>query len=315
MAQSISEMTNIPWPEGKSFAFTIFDDTDGGNVANLTPIYAILRDLGFRITKSAWPLATPEAPRWRGQTCAEPDYLEFIRQLQTDGHEVGYHHVSSMSSERPKTIEGIERFKELFGQPVVGSNHYDNLESLYWGPSRLSGIARFVFRVMTRFRSLNYQGHIEGSPFFWGDICQRELEFFRNFVFADINTLKKCPYMPYRDGDRPYVRAWYASADGGTGNRFCKLIAPENQERLERERGACIVYTHLARDFIREGKVRADFIERLTQLSRRNGWFVPCGTLLRYLQEQHGGAHELTKRERRGLEWSWLWDKVFLGST
>src|SRR5688500_7171289 len=100
MGRSISELSNISWPEGKSFAFTIFDDTDEGRVENLTPIYAILNDLGFRITKSAWPLATPEAPLWRGQTCAEPEYLAFIEKLQAQGHEIGYHHVSSMSSER-----------------------------------------------------------------------------------------------------------------------------------------------------------------------------------------------------------------------
>jgi hypothetical protein len=315
MARSISELTDIAWPEGKSFAFTIFDDTDGSTVENTAPLYDVLKDLGFRTTKSAWPLATPGAPRWRGATCAEPDYLAWIKHLQADGFEIGYHHVSCLSSERQRTIEGIARFKELFGPPVVGSNHYDNLESVYWGSARLSGLARWIYRFMTLFRSLRYQGHKEGSPYFWGDVCRRELPFFRNFVYADINTLKKCPYMPYYDKSRPFVRAWYASADGGNGDRFCNLIAPENQERLEKERGACIVYTHLARNFMRDGKVRDDFLERMTMLSKRNGWFVPVGRLIEHIRDQHGGVYEVSKRERRGLEWSWLWDKAFLGST
>jgi hypothetical protein len=315
MARSISELTNVAWPEGKTFAFTIFDDTDGAEVENIAPIYALLKDLGFRITKSAWPLPSPEAPAWRGATAGDPAYLAFVKRLQAEGHEIGYHHVSCVSSTRQRTIDGIARFKELFGPPEVASNHYDNLESLYWGPARLTGLARRVFRVLTRFRSLNYQGHIEGSDYFWGDVCQKEIAYFRNFVFADINTLKKCPYMPYADADRPYAQAWYASADGGNGDSFCRLIAPENQERLIQERGACIVYTHLARDFLRDGKIRPDFVERMTLLSRRNGWFVPTGTLLRFLREQHGGVHPLTKQERRRCEWAWLWDKVFLGST
>lgn len=315
MARSISELTGVNWPDGKSFAFTIFDDTDGGEVENLTPLYAIITELGFRITKSAWPLATPDAPAWRGQTCADAEYLAFVKKLQGDGHEIGYHHASCMSSERARTIEGIERFKEWFGPPVVGSNHYDNLESMYWGPARLSGLARLAFRVMTRFKSLPYQGHVPGSPYFWGDVCQKELAYFRNFVHADINTLRKCPYMPYHDAGRPYVQAWYGSSDGGDADRFFKLLALANQERLERERGACIVYTHLARGFMRDGKVRDEFRTLMTMLAKRNGWFVPTGQLLDYLRDQHGGIYGLSKRERRGLEWSWLWDKMFLGST
>src|SRR6185295_14792131 len=106
-------------------------------VDNIAPLYELLGDLGFRITKSAWPLPTPDAPAWRGATCGNPDYLAFVKRLQAQGHEIGYHHVSSMSSPRQRTLDGIARFKELFGPLETASNHYDNLESLYWGPARL----------------------------------------------------------------------------------------------------------------------------------------------------------------------------------
>ncbi len=316
MARSISELTRITWPGGKRFAFTIFDDTDNGTVENLAPVYALLTELGFRITKTAWPLAASEAPTERGQTCAEPEYLAFVQKLKAEGHEIGYHHATSISSIRQRTLEGIARFKELFGPLAVAANHYDNLESLYWGAARLSGPARWAYHLLTRFKSLPYQGHLPDSPYFWGDICQREVEFFRNFVFADINPLKNCSYMPYHDSQRPYAQSWYASSDGGHGDSFCRLLSPENQEQLEREGGCCIVYTHFARKFLRpDGTLRPDFVERMTMLSRRNGWFAPTGEVLRYLRDQHGGVHELTAHERRRLEWSWLWDKIFLGST
>ena len=96
---------------------------------------------------------------------------------------------------------------------------------------------------------------------------------------------------------------------------FCRLLSEENQDRLVRERGACIVYTHFARGFVENGVVRADFRAHMEQLSRRNGWFVPVGTLLGWLQSQRGGVHELTPGERRCLEWRWLRDKLFLGRT
>jgi hypothetical protein len=307
--------SDIVWPEGKSFAFTIFDDTDGSFVDNTAPLYAILKELGFKTTKTAWPLATPDAPRWRGDTCASPDYLAWIKSLQADGFEIGYHMASCQTSERQKTIDGIARFKELFGPPEVYANHYDNLEAIYWGDSRVSGPVRWAYKVLTRFKSLPYKGHVEGTPYFWGDVCVREIEFVRNFVFADINTLKKCPFMPYHDPSRPFVKSWYASSDATDGDAFFRLLALPNQEQLERERGACIVYTHLAREFMVDGQVRPEFRELLSALAKRNGWFVPAGTLLRFLRERQGGIHQLTPRERRWLERSWLWDKLFLGSS
>ncbi len=235
--------------------------------------------------------------------------------MQAAGFEIGCHMASCLTSERAKTIAGIERFKELFGKLETYANHYDNLEAVYWGDARVSGWVRWAYRLLTRFRSLPYQGHVEGTPYFWGDVCRRELGFVRNFVFADINTLKKCPYMPYYDPARPYVSAWYASSDATDGNRFCRLLARGNQEQLEREHGACIVYTHLARDFMRDGQVRRDFRDLMTLLSKRNGWFVPTGELLRHIAAHHGGVHALSPRERRWLERSWLWDKLFLGSS
>jgi hypothetical protein len=315
MGRSTSELYNVTWPEGKAFTFTIFDDTDGAYIDNVAPVYKVLEELGLRTTKTAWPLACPEAPGWRGDTCGNPEYLGWVKQLQASGFEIGYHLASCMSSDRSRTVEGIQRFKELFGMPEVCANHYDNIEAIYWGEARVSGLARLGYKVMTRFGSLPYQGHARGSPYFWGDVCSQEIGFVRNFVYADINTLKKCPYMPYWDRSRPFVKAWYASSDAMDGDRFCRLLSIRNQEKLERERGACIVYTHLARDFMRQGEVRTDFCELMAALAKRNGWFVPVGVLLRYLREQHGGDHDLTPWQRRKLEWSWLWDKIFLGSS
>ena len=52
----------VAWPEGKAFAFTVFDDTDACTVENTKPVYDFLRDCGLRTTKSVWPLAGTEPP-------------------------------------------------------------------------------------------------------------------------------------------------------------------------------------------------------------------------------------------------------------
>ena len=98
------------------------------------------------------------------------------------------------------------------------ANHY-NREAIYWGTARLTGgLARGSIRASTlnKNNSSRFRGDIEGDPEFWGDLCLERIEYCRNFVFADINTLRVCPWMPYHDPLRPFVRNWYSAADGAT---------------------------------------------------------------------------------------------------
>lgn len=45
---------NMNWPEGKRFAFSVFDDTDGAFIKNVGPVYDFLKDIGLLTTKSIW---------------------------------------------------------------------------------------------------------------------------------------------------------------------------------------------------------------------------------------------------------------------
>lgn len=47
-------MNKIIWPGGKSFAFTIVDDTDKTTLENGPVVYDFLNDLGIKITKTVW---------------------------------------------------------------------------------------------------------------------------------------------------------------------------------------------------------------------------------------------------------------------
>ncbi len=49
--------TSVNWPEGKQFAFSVFDDTDLATFENVSGVYALLKDCGFRTTKSCWVFA------------------------------------------------------------------------------------------------------------------------------------------------------------------------------------------------------------------------------------------------------------------
>jgi hypothetical protein len=308
-------MLERPWPNGKDFAFTIFDDTDFQTVHNGAPIYALLADLGFRTTKSVWPIRGHRTPTVGGATCEEERYLKWVLSLQDQGFEIGLHNVTYHTSTRSDTVRGFDAFRRLFGHdPYSMANHTDCHEAMYWGNYRLSGLNADVYNLLHRNRYKDvFQGHVERSALFWGDVCKQKVKYMRNFVFRNINTLKMCPFMPYHDPERPYVNYWFASSEGPTVTSFNSMLKEDNQDRLQRERGACIMYTHFACGFIERGHINQRFKMLMERLSKMNGWFVPVSTLLDFILQsryQHVGCNHITSLERNNLERKWLWDKL-----
>ncbi|MGI9424906.1 MAG: hypothetical protein ACR2PA_17040 [Hyphomicrobiaceae bacterium] len=297
----------MKWPHGKRFAFTVFDDTDRGTKDNLPPVYDLLAGLGFRTTKSVWPVRGEGEAMIPGDTCEDPEYLEWVLSLQQQGFEIGFHNATYHTSLRGETLNAIDRFNSLFGHdPLTFANHASNGEAIYWGRARLSGLRAYAYdalRALTR--RPKFSGHDENSPLFWGDICRDRVRYVRNFVFSDINTLAQCPQMPYRDPDRPFVNLWFASTEGGTVDEFCDSIESVNQDRLEEEGGACIMYTHFGKGFVENGKLHDRFARLMTELAARDGWFPTTVELLDYLRER-GRGQEITQKERVGLENRWL---------
>lgn len=301
---------------GKAFAFTIFDDTDLATLENVAPVYELLRRLGLRTTKSVWALKGDGTPRIGGLTCEDPDYLAWTLELQASGFEIGSHGGTYVTSPRDQVIHSMERFRELYGHyPLSLANHSGCAESIYWGADRVSGVNRLAYNVMTRFsRRGAFRGHREGDPLFWGDVCQAKVRYVRNFTYADINTLAACPMMPYHDPERPYVNHWFASSEGAEVNTFNRCLSEANQDRLEAQGGACIMYTHFACGFFSDRKMNRRFKGLMERLARKNAWLVPVTTMLDYLKTQHGET-VITAAQRRGLERRWLLSKLRIGST
>jgi hypothetical protein len=307
--------TTIPWPGGKRFAFTVFDDTDRATLENVGPVYRFLDEMGFRTTKSCWPVSgAPDLGEGRGATCEDRAYLEWLLDLQRKGFEIGWHSSTWHGLPREETIAALDRFAEVFGHDPVTAAHHSSGEGVYWGDGRVSGLNRLAYNLITRFRQHGqHRGHVPGDPFFWGDVCRRRIKYYRNFVFADINTLKACPWMPYFDPDRPFVRYWYASSEGARVESFNECLSEASQDRLEAEGGACIMYTHFANGFFEGGTLDKRFERLMERLSSKNGWFVPVGILLDHLL--HFADHrEISGRDRARLERKWLFEKLFLGT-
>jgi hypothetical protein len=308
----------ISWPDGKQFAFSVFDDTDLSAPGNFEAVYDLLGSLGMRTTKSVWAATGPDLQQRsaHGSTCDDADYLRTVLRLQQSGFEIAYHNSYYEGLPRARIEEAFERFKMLFGSyPQAAANHAESSEGIYWGYDRLTGLVRSLYRViLRRFGANPHQGHIPQSPYFWGDLCQQHVHYVRNFVFGDINTLAACPFMPYYDPLRPYVQAWFAASNGQILPDCWKLLTERNQDRLEASGGACILYTHFGSGFQQGHTVEQRFAQLIRRIAGKNGWFVPVSTLLDHIRSQRGVV-TLTSAQRQRLEWRWFAHKLVAGST
>jgi len=305
------------WPNGSQFAFTVFDDPDFQTYELGRPVYDFLAELGFRTTRGVFPGVETTPLQQRAVTCAEPKLLEWLLSLKGQGFELGWHGASPGTSRRAQTAEGLERFRSFFGAyPQTSSQHYECQENVYWGDQRLSSpVHRLIYNMLTRWRNHNaFHGHAPRHELHWSDMCRERIRYVRNFVFAETNTLRVCSFMPYHDPARPDVNFWYSSTDGHNAVTFARALSNENQDRLEAEGGACIIYTHFAYQFWENGALHTEFRRLMNRLSRKNGWFVPVGTLLDYIAEQRGAA-VISSAQRRALERRWLIQKARFGTT
>jgi len=300
----------IQWPESRRFAFTIFDDPDGQSLSVTRLVYSFLADLGFRTSIGVWPLGIRRKVNSGGETCANHDYRSFLQELQQKGFEIAFHNAAPHSSTREEVIESLDLFRSYFGSdPMAMANHY-NTDAMYWGPARVGGWRRAVYNLATGGRNQkSFFGHVEGHSSFWGDVCRDRIRYCRNFVYADINTLRMCPWMPYSDPLRPYVHYWYAGSEGAQGGAFLRTLRNQHQDRLEAEGGVCIMYTHFGHGFVENGKLTAEFQRVMQRLAAKNGWFVPVSGLLDFLMKTKGPA-VLDDKVRRRLETRWLREKL-----
>ena len=304
----------VSLPDGKRFAFTVMDDTDDATLENVTPIYRLLESLGMRTTKTVWAVPCEEgSPDFAmAETLEDAEYRAFVIDLQARGFEIAFHGATMESSSRERTVRALTRFAETFGaSPRVHANHSFNRENLYWGADRIDNpILRMAYRAILHLPGDFYQGHRAGSDFWWGDLCAGQIEYVRNLTFEDINLMRVNPSMPYRDARRPYGQWWFSSSDAENAISFAELLREENQDRLERESGICIVATHFGKGFCADGQVKPEVRRLLTRLAQRPGWFVPVGDLLDHLRTRHRSDGALPKREWREMQWRWARDLV-----
>ena len=96
--------------------------------------------------------------------------------------------------------------------------------------------------------------------------------------------------------------------------RFLHTVRDRNQDRLEEEAGASIMYTHFGHGYVQDGKLNPEFRRLMERMAKKNGWFVPVSTLLDFLMRTRG-ATELNDLQRARMESHWLREKAFRGTS
>ena len=304
-------MTVIKFPDEKKFAFSIVDDADVSQIEVIRPVYALLAELGIAATKIVWSNAPDENRAFDSRcTLEDPEYCDFILELHERGFEIGWAGASRESNTRERTIEGLERFREVVGYyPRVQVNGVFNRESMYWGMNRIDQpLLKAVVQRAAPTPPGYFLGHVEGSPFWWGDVCLERVDYVMNLTFDDVNLSRINPSMPYHDPSRPFVRSWFSASDAESCTEFNQLLRPDRLEKLERDGGCCIVATRLSKGFMRNRQIDRLARKRLEALAAKSGWFVPVSTLLDHLRDQSTPAFSIGEWDR--MQWKWARDLV-----
>lgn len=298
----------IKWPNGHDFAFTIVDDTDGATVQNVKPVYDYLYQKGILTTKTCWAYP-PKDTIYKGQCLQDEEYREFLLELKERGFELGFHNAASGGCFRGETLAALEDFRSTFGEyPNLHINHSNNIENIYWGAHRFSGPVRKIYgRLRKRVRSY---GHEKNSDYFWGDMCKAHVKYIRNRTFNGINTLKEDRRLVYRETEKDaYSNYWFSSSDGMRLKPFLNVLTKKNVDKLVRQKGCCILYTHFAYDFVDEqGNLSEEFKQTIDYLATKNGWFVPAGALLDYVLENK--EYKPSKAYELWMDTKWLVERV-----
>jgi hypothetical protein len=215
------------------------------------------------------------------------------------------------SSPRERVITALERFREIAGRwPRVHANHAHNRDNLYWGVHRIDFPPVRLFYALTNGHPGDwFQGHVEGSPYWWGDLCRERVEYVRNLTFSEVNLLRINPTLPYRDPRRPLAPWWFSATDAEDCAAFNAILDEAGQERLETEGGVCILATHLGKRYTRDGRVNPRTEALLRRLAARPGWFPTVSELLDWLRTS-GTDATLPRAEWRRMQVRWARDLV-----
>jgi hypothetical protein len=271
----------------KKFIFTIIDDTDDSFCPQINEVYDVLHKNGLRTTKTLWVYPVRDSERSKGECLQDEAYKNFVLDIKNKGFELALHNVGSGDYNREEIIKGLAEYEKILGEkPKIHVNHSYNPDNIYCGPKRFS----FPFNIIVKYLYSsynNFSGEIKKSRHYWADIHKKFIKYSRNYEIDNINTFKRNSYMPYRDKKYDkYCNYWYSSTFAPNQWMFNHIVTKKSIDKLEREGGVCILYTHLGY-YYKNGQVDQGFKEMISYIGKKKtGLFLPVSDVLDILNEQ-----------------------------
>ena len=304
----------IVWPEGKQFAFTVFDDADWETLENVGGVYSLLADCGLRTTKSCWVVRGDPDKGYAGganRRRRRPLAMAAATCSRRDSRSAG----------TARTWHSLPR-RELTGRRWRSSPSFSAIipsrpritpvdEAIYWGSDRLTGFHSFLYNLLTALSqqpaSIAATSKATNTS---GATCAG-----RRSSISAISSFRTSTRCGAARSCRTTTRTGRTSTIGlprPTAPRCSDLIAasPSGSRTSWRRRGAPASCTPTSPTVSpRGGKVDPQFEQLVRRLAAKNGWFVPVTTLLDYLLSVRR-RHEITPVERRRLESALADDKA-----
>jgi hypothetical protein len=235
-------------------------------------------------------------------------YAEYIRELARKGFEIAFHGASMESSPRDIIVESLKQFKAILGfSPRTYACHAGNRENIFWGEHRFYfSVFKLWYRLLNSNAKNYFSGHDPKSVYYWADICGETFDYVRTFTFNDINLLN-IGRMPYLMKDRLCFKSSFYTCFADNVEEFNRLLSIENQIKLQKEKGVCILTTHFGKGFVKDGELNKKTKYLLSKIAKRNGYFAPVCEVLDYLMKVNGNCI-LSKKEIFYLEFRWFID-------
>lgn len=299
-------------PEKYDFAFLVIDDTDCARLPQIAEVYDHLFQNGLRTNKTIWVYPPKDEPKNFGDSLSNPEYAQWVRELIHRGFEVGLHNVGSGQFTRQETLLGLEKYKEILGKyPNIHVNHSYNPENIYSGEERFGRIFSFILSVLYP-KYKGFRGNDPSSHFFWGDVHKEKIKYSRNVELPGLNLKRFINCVPFTyQNKKEFSNYWYPVTFAPNPWIWNKMVNSKSIDRLRRQRGVAIVYTHFGYFHLERNELDKGFRTSVDYLGGQNGWFVTLSEFLDYqLENLDFGELELSAYREFFLDLVTLYTRI-----
>lgn len=223
-------LVKAPFPDGRRAAFVITDHADQSSLQTFEPLVRALLRHKIPITKALFARGDPERPQ-----LDDPRMRKLADELARGGSEIVPHSATPKPDERPVTKAALELFQRWRTRTWIDHQPETNCEAFGDQGFRSSG----PYAIADLLAAKGYQyiwAQLDAPPNELNLLLPRKLDRFAPTVWPLRRVDVGGP-----DGLWMFRTVWaFVEA-----NRFFKLYAPAELDRLERERGLHISHTYL----------------------------------------------------------------------